>query len=79
MKFFWPNRERARGFSNEIISLKYREKTANFASIETQSQCKIDNNLRSKNKVINNVESYMKSRKKNHWANRDFSEYEEFT
>tara|TARA_Y100001968_G_scaffold185450_1_gene169824 strand:- start:285 stop:524 length:240 start_codon:yes stop_codon:yes gene_type:complete len=77
VKFFWPNRAKARGFSIENLSLQYREKTDNFSSIEIQNQCTIDSTLRSKNKVINYVESCVTSRKKNHWANRDFSEYEE--
>ena len=78
MKFFWPIREKAKGFSIENLSLKYREKTANSSSIEIQNQSIIDNTLRSENKVINLVESPLTYRNENHWANRDFSEYEDF-
>ena len=78
MKFFWPNREKAKGFSIENLSLKYREKTANSSSIEIQNQSIIDNTLRSENKVIKLVERSLTYRNENHWANRDFSEYEDF-
>ena len=78
MKFFWPNREKAKGFSIENLSLKYREKTANSSSIEIQNQSIIDNTLRSENKVINLIERSLTYRNENHWANRDFSEYEDF-
>ena len=78
MKFFWPNREKAKGFSIEDLSLKYRGKTANSSSIEIQNQSIIDNTLRSENKVINLIERSLTYRNENHWANRDFSEYEDF-
>tara|TARA_B100000579_G_scaffold120999_1_gene97382 strand:+ start:670 stop:912 length:243 start_codon:yes stop_codon:yes gene_type:complete len=79
VKFFWPIREKAKGFSIENLSLKYREKTTNSSSsIEIQNQSIIDNTLRSENKVINLVESPLTYRNENHWANRDFSEYEDF-
>tara|TARA_Y100001968_G_scaffold271189_1_gene262720 strand:- start:286 stop:525 length:240 start_codon:yes stop_codon:yes gene_type:complete len=77
VKFFWPNRAKARGFSIENPSLKYREKTVDISSIEIQNQCRIESPLRSKNKVINHLEKYVTSRKKDHWANRDFSEYDQ--
>ena len=77
MKFFWPSRANAKGFSIGNLSLKYNDKTAKVSSIEIQNKCTVGSSLRSKNKDINYVESNVISRKKVHWANRDFSEYED--
>ena len=79
MKFFWPSRAKVKGFSIGNLSLKYNDKTAKVSSIEIQNKISLGSSLRSKNKDINLVESNVISRKKVHWANRDFSEYEDVT
>ncbi len=77
MKFFWPNRVKAKGFSIKNLSFRDYKQSANTSSIDIQNQCMRGGNVRSKNKFINHAKSHLISRKKGHWANRDFSEYEE--
>ena len=79
MKFFWPNRANAKGFLIENLSSKDHERAAKSSSKEIQNQCTVGSSSRSKKKIINHMESYVRPRKKVHWANRDFSEYDDVT
>tara|TARA_Y100001968_G_C19174922_1_gene627516 strand:- start:351 stop:578 length:228 start_codon:yes stop_codon:yes gene_type:complete len=72
VKTFWPQRSKARGFLIENLALKCRKKIAGISSKETKNQFIVDNNSR----AINHKEDSQIPRKKGHWANRDFSEYE---
>ena len=79
MKNFWPHRSKAKGFSIQNLASKYRLKisSSSFSSNEILNQRQDDRNLMSikeegKEIIIANLFI-----KREHWANRDFSEYKE--
>ena len=80
MKNFWPSRSRAKGFSIENLARKYREKISIVSSDKNSNQDIDDRNLKyirkdhEKNKDSTTLHL---SLKREHWANRDFSEYRE--
>ena len=77
MKYFWPNRSKANGFSIEKISRKYREKISSVSSNKISNQFLVDKNLKSIIEESNEIDIPHLSIKRGHWANRDFSEYRE--
>jgi len=77
VKNFWPHRSKAKGFSIEKLSRKYREKISSVSSNESSNQFLVNRNLRSINEYSNQMDIYDKSKRRGHWANRDFSEYRE--
>ncbi len=77
MKNFWPNRSIAKGFSIENLASKYREKISSSPYINNSNQFLDDKNLKSikdNSEEISVAELFIK---RDHWANRDFSEYKE--
>ena len=77
MKFFWPNRSKAKGFSNEKLASKDPEKISILSSNEISNQLIADKNLKAKIEDNNHLAISDLSVKRGHWANRDFSEYKE--
>ena len=77
MKFFWPHRSKAKGFSIENLALNYREKISSLSSTENSNQCLDKRNLNSIIEDSNHIVISYSSIKRGHWANRDFSEYRE--
>ncbi len=76
MKNFWPQRSNPKGFSIESLARKYRQKIVSVSS-EIGSKEFVNNkkvNLDCKNNREDLLLSQIRS-KKDHWANRDFSEY----
>ena len=78
MKFFWPHRSKAKGFSIENLARDYRLKISNSreSSNDTLNQLLDDRDLTSI-KEVENFSIANLSIKRMHWANRDFSEYKE--
>ena len=77
MKFFWPYRSKAKGFSIENLANKYRSKISSIPSNKNSNQFSGDSDLKSMNRDLNYIENYNMAAKRGHWANRDFSEYRE--
>ena len=77
VKNFWPHRSKAKGFSIEKLSRKYREKISSVSSNESSNQFLVNRNLRYINEYSNQMDISVKSKRRGHWANRDFSEYRE--
>ena len=77
VKNFWPHRSKAKGFSIEKLSRKYREKISSVYSNESSNQFLVNRNLRSINEYSNQMDISDKYKRRGHWANRDFSEYRE--
>ncbi len=77
MKIFWPHRSEPKGFSIAKLASKYREKISCISSTEISNQTLDDRNLNSKNEDSKSLEIFYLSRKRGHWANRDFSEYKD--
>ena len=75
MKIFWPNRSKAKGFSIDNLASKYREKISNLSSDKTSNQISAYTNLKSRIEDSNQIKTLSLSKKRGHWANRDFSEY----
>ena len=77
MKFFWPNRSKAKGFSIEKIASNYRERSPNLAYKKISDQLLAHKDLKFRIADSNQINSSNLSRRRGHWANRDFSEYRE--
>jgi len=77
MKFFWPRRSNAKGFSIQNVSSKYTVNISGDSSKEKPKKLLDHRVLKSKNKDSINIALSDLSIKKVHWANRDFSEYRE--
>jgi len=75
VKFFWPNRSNAKGFSIQNITPRHREKVTSFSFSKKSNQSSDDNISKFKIEDHNQVEKSHISIKRGHWANRDFSEY----
>tara|TARA_Y100001968_G_C18791848_1_gene451537 strand:- start:61 stop:333 length:273 start_codon:yes stop_codon:yes gene_type:complete len=75
LKIFWPQRSDARGFSIENLAKKYREKIARNSSNKKTSPLLEDTNSTCTKEDKKNLELSNLSIKREHWANRDFSEY----
>tara|TARA_B100000427_G_C15195269_1_gene457821 strand:- start:234 stop:473 length:240 start_codon:yes stop_codon:yes gene_type:complete len=77
MKIFWPNRSKAKGFSIENIASNYRERSPNLSCKKISDQLLANRNLKFRIADSNQIYSSNLSRRRGHWANRDFSEYRE--
>ena len=77
LKSFWPHRSSAKGFSIQNLASKYRSKISYLSSNEISNQLLDDKNLISMKEDCNGISIADLSRKRIHWANRDFSEYKE--
>ena len=76
MKYFWPRRSYAKGFSIENLSRKYRDKIKNISSNKNQNQLLDEGSLRPIKQDLNEIVIISSlSDNRGHWANRDFSEY----
>ena len=77
MKNFWPHRSKAKGFPIQNLAFKARKKNVSLSPDKISDNFFAERNLKSlieksNYKAISNI-----SIKKQHWANRDFSEYRE--
>ena len=77
MKNFWPHRSSAKGFSIQNLARKYRSKISSVTSNEVSNQVLDDKNLISMKEEDKGISITDLSKKRIHWANRDFSEYKE--
>ena len=77
MKNFWPHRSEATGFSIEKLASKYREKISSVSSNKKSNQIFNDIKFNSFQGRPSMVFKAPLSRRRGHWANRDFSEYKE--
>tara|TARA_Y100001968_G_scaffold56900_1_gene48003 strand:- start:911 stop:1192 length:282 start_codon:yes stop_codon:yes gene_type:complete len=79
VKFFWPHRTDAKGFSIKNLLHKNPEKiaSASVSSNKKSNQLLEDKNLISIQEDSKNLRLTHISIKRKHWANRDFSEYRE--
>ena len=77
MKFFWPHRSDPKGFSIENLAHKYREKIFNEEFNKNQKQILDDSNLGSRMDDSKGLGLRHIYTTREHWANRDFSEYRE--
>ena len=77
VKIFWPSRSKVKGFSIENLSGKHREKSSSASSEKKSNQFSGDTNLKSIKEDSNHMAIYHLTTIREHWANRDFSEYKE--
>ena len=77
MKFFWPHRSKAKGFSVKNLACKDSEKIPGLSSNEIANKPLAEKKLKSIIEDIPQFEIAHLSKKIGHWANRDFSEYKE--
>ena len=79
LKNFWPHRSKAKGFSIQNLARRYRLKisSTDLKSDEITNQLGDDTNLISIKEEPKKLMIDVQSVKRNHWANRDFSEYKE--
>ena len=77
VKNFWPRRPQAKGFSRQNLTYKYPEKTNILSTDKISNELLTDRNLKSQIEDTNQLEIAHLLRKREHWANRDFSEYRE--
>ncbi len=77
MKFFWPHRSKAKGFSIKNLACKDSEKISGLSSNEIANKPLAETNLKSIIEDSHHIETSHLSIKICHWANRDFSEYKE--
>tara|TARA_Y100001968_G_C18760700_1_gene437594 strand:+ start:241 stop:480 length:240 start_codon:yes stop_codon:yes gene_type:complete len=77
VKFFWPNRSKAKGFLIENNACKYRENISSLSSKKISNQFSDNRNLKSIKEDSIYIDISHLSIKRGHWANRDFSEYRE--
>ena len=75
MKNFWPHRSDPKGFSIQNFACKYRSKISSVTSNENLNQLIDDKNSISMEENGKRILNTNLSIKKEHWANRDFSEY----
>ncbi len=75
LKNFWPHRPKAKGFAISNIAFKYREKIASLSCSEISNQFLNDRNLKPMAQESDQTAIDQLSIKREHWANRDFSEY----
>ena len=77
MKFFWPHRPKANGFSIQNLASKYGLGLSNDSPSQISNQYSDERNLLSIKEDIKTNSIFNLSIKRTHWANRDFSEYKE--
>ena len=79
MKNFWPHRSKAKGFLIQNFARKYRLKisSSSVSTDELSNQILDDSDLISEKEEDKKISIEKLSIKRIHWANRDFSEYEE--
>ena len=77
MKTFWPYRTKVKGFSIENLSSKDLEKSYSASSKNKSNQFLGDRNLKSIKEDTNDMSIDNLTARREHWANRDFSEYKE--
>ena len=77
MKNFWPHRPKAEGFAIQNFARKYRLKISSISSDKNSNQFLDDKNLMSTKEKVTKISTTYLSKKRIHWANRDFSEYKE--
>ena len=79
MRNFWSHRSWAKGFSIEGLAREYRTKISRSydSSCETSNQISNNSNLISIREEVEKISIENLYLSKNHWANRDFSEYKE--
>ena len=75
MKNFWPHRSNAKGFSIKNLAREYRSKISIVSSNKISKELLDDKNLISMNEEDKRISIVDLSKKRIHWANRDFSEY----
>ena len=77
LKNFWPHRSRAKGFSIRNLAREYRLKISSSYPSEDLNQLSDNKTKKSIKNHTNNISSVNLSFQRKHWANRNFSEYEE--
>tara|TARA_Y100001968_G_C19081358_1_gene583142 strand:- start:318 stop:557 length:240 start_codon:yes stop_codon:yes gene_type:complete len=77
LKNFWPRRDDPKGFSIKNFANKYREKLSNITNAQSTNQFSGNVNLDAKKESKRQFKISQYSKKRGHWANRDFSEYRE--
>ena len=77
VKNFWPRRSDAKGFSIKDLSSRYLEKFSSLSSHKIANELLEDRNLLFENEESKHIEMTHISIKREHWANRDFSEYKD--
>ena len=77
MKSFWPHRPNVKGFAIKNLASQYTKKISSLCSNEISNQLSDDRGLKYKNKDTKNLGTSQLKMKKVHWANRDFSEYQD--
>ena len=77
VKIFWPSRSKVKGFSIENLSCKHREKSSSASSEKKSNQFSGDRNLKFRKEDRNDMAICNLTSRREHWANRDFSEYKE--
>ena len=77
LKNFWPRRSEAKGFSIENFARKYRDKISKATSKNNSNQFSFNTKSKSTKELSNDKAISYLSIRKDHWANRDFSEYRE--
>ena len=77
MKNFWPHRSKAEGFSIKNLARKYRLKISSVSSNQISNEVLDDRNVVYVKEEIKKISTVNLSIKRIHWANRDFSEYNE--
>ena len=77
MKIFWPYRSKAKGFSIGKLDDKDIERNSSVSSPEIANQFSEDMNFKTTKKDSHYISASHLSVKREHWANRDFSEYRE--
>ena len=77
MKNFWPHRSKAEGFSIQNLARKYRLKISSVSSNQISNKLVDDRNVISMKEESKKISTVGLSKRRIHWANRDFSEYEE--
>ena len=75
VKNFWPRRSDAKGFSIKNLSNKYLEKFSSVSSKKNANKLLEERNLIFENEDSKHIDMPHISIKREHWANRDFSEY----
>ena len=75
MKFFWPHRSKAEGFSKENLTFDYRKRIAEVPTSKISDQSLHVSKFQSVSQDDNQLLISKATVEKRHWANRDFSEY----
>ena len=77
MKNFWPPRSKAKGFLIQSFARKYNERTSSLSTQKISNQFSANRIYEDINKDYDNTTISKLSIRKEHWANRDFSEYKQ--